>query len=328
MHNIAIIGAGLSGLTAAHFLKPYADITIFEKSRGPGGRMATKYAEPYFFDHGAQFFNPKTDQFKAFIEPMIDCGIIKRWDGNFVEITKGKIAHRREWGEEYPHYVGAPGMDAIGKYLSKNLKILLQTRIRSIASCKEGWCLIDISGKKFKWFDYIIIAIPPEQAQALLSSTIKNIAGLDEAKMQGCFSLMLGFKDQIPIDFDAACILDEDISWISVNNTKPAREKALSLLIHSSNKWADEHLEDENNHVMSYLIKEASRIVSYDLSISDYKSLHRWRFANIGKQNRESSFLNINKKLGLCGDWFIKGRIESAFLSGFDLAKKIINNIK
>ncbi len=65
--HIAIIGTGLSGLTVAGLLKSAANITLFEKSCGVGGRMATRYAEPYSFDYGAQFFTAKTRPFQAFI---------------------------------------------------------------------------------------------------------------------------------------------------------------------------------------------------------------------------------------------------------------------
>ena len=61
MTRITIIGAGLSGLTAADSLKDHAEITIFEKARSVGGRMLNRRAEPYFFDHGAQYFSTKTD---------------------------------------------------------------------------------------------------------------------------------------------------------------------------------------------------------------------------------------------------------------------------
>ena len=74
--KIAIIGAGLSGLTIALKLKNFADITIFDKSRGAGGRICTRYAEPYVFDHGAQFFIARSNKFKKFLEPMIEAGVI------------------------------------------------------------------------------------------------------------------------------------------------------------------------------------------------------------------------------------------------------------
>ena len=68
MKKVAIIGAGLSGLTAAHFLEDYAEVFIFEKSNGLGGRMSTRRHDRYSFDHGAQYFTVKTKQFSQFIK--------------------------------------------------------------------------------------------------------------------------------------------------------------------------------------------------------------------------------------------------------------------
>jgi predicted NAD/FAD-dependent oxidoreductase len=53
MKKIAIIGAGLCGLSVAHFLKDGAKITLFEKELGVSGRMSTRRTWIYFFDHGA-----------------------------------------------------------------------------------------------------------------------------------------------------------------------------------------------------------------------------------------------------------------------------------
>ena len=66
MMKIAIIGAGIAGLTCAHMLKKYNPI-IFEKSRGIGGRLATRYSDQYQFDHGAQYFTVKDKEFDKFL---------------------------------------------------------------------------------------------------------------------------------------------------------------------------------------------------------------------------------------------------------------------
>ena len=50
MIKIAIIGAGMTGISLSNFIKNRTDITIFEKSRGVGGRMASRRAEPYIFN--------------------------------------------------------------------------------------------------------------------------------------------------------------------------------------------------------------------------------------------------------------------------------------
>ncbi|MFM7274112.1 MAG: FAD-dependent oxidoreductase, partial [Gammaproteobacteria bacterium] len=54
--RIAVIGAGIAGLALARALADAAEVTVFEKSRGAGGRMSTRRQEPWHFDHGTQFF--------------------------------------------------------------------------------------------------------------------------------------------------------------------------------------------------------------------------------------------------------------------------------
>ena len=93
--KIAIIGAGISGLSAAHLLKDFADITLFEKERGVSGRMSTRRAGPYFFDHGAQYFTARTKNFQDFIQPLLEEGIIERWNARYVKFKGNQIIERR-----------------------------------------------------------------------------------------------------------------------------------------------------------------------------------------------------------------------------------------
>ena len=98
MDKVAVIGAGISGLALANKLKKHFEVVVFEKSRGYGGRVATRRAGEFIFDHGAQFFKVKTDEFKNYINPMIDQDIIDVWRARFVEIDNGKITNDRIWG--------------------------------------------------------------------------------------------------------------------------------------------------------------------------------------------------------------------------------------
>ena len=54
--DILIIGAGITGLIAGYHLnKAGREILIVDKSRGVGGRMATRRIGDASFDHGANF---------------------------------------------------------------------------------------------------------------------------------------------------------------------------------------------------------------------------------------------------------------------------------
>ncbi len=56
--KIVIIGAGISGLTAAFYLEKYGfDVIILEKNSKVGGRMATFHSKNYTIDTGAQFLS-------------------------------------------------------------------------------------------------------------------------------------------------------------------------------------------------------------------------------------------------------------------------------
>ena len=74
---MAIIGSGIAGLTLGNQLKDYTKVTVFEKSRGVGGRLATRRATHYFFDHGAQFIKGHNVKYKSFLELMVEKGIIR-----------------------------------------------------------------------------------------------------------------------------------------------------------------------------------------------------------------------------------------------------------
>ncbi|MFT7460835.1 MAG: renalase [Planctomycetota bacterium] len=327
-NEIAIIGAGLSGLAVANILKEYADITLFEKARGVSGRMSTRQAEPYLFDHGAQFFKARTDEFKAFIDPMIQEGVIARWDARFVEIVDREVISKRKWGEELPYYVGLPGMNAIAKHLGQGLDIQLGTRVQSMKKQQGKWNLADGQGNALGDYDWVISTIPAEQAVELLPSSLPCHSTIRATTMKGCFSLMLGFEHVLPLEFDAALVRGEDISWISVNSSKPGRNDAYCLLVHSTNKWADEHIEDDRDKVMEYLCQQTGEIIGYAVNAAEHKAIHGWRYAYIEKQSGDSHFIDCEAHVGVCGDWLVQGRVEAAFTSGFGLANKVLMELQ
>ena len=320
--KIAIIGAGISGLTTAINLDKSADITLFEKSRGAGGRICTRYTDSYNFDHGAQFFTARSPEFKEFLKPLIKSGVIDNWKVRLIEVRNNTIINRQQLNNDHPRYVGVPSMSSIGKYLSKNLDIKLNTEA-SIQKSAEGWKVVGPDGEVFGHYDWVISSIPAEQSLQLLPDYFSHYDALKQKKMLGCYSLMLGFEKALDLDWDAAQLTGTDISWIAVNSSKPGRPNDYSLLVHSTNDWAEEHLDDDVDAVKEYLCSQVAEIIGQNVYSAQHIDLHRWRYANIPKQDKNTLFIDPESRLAACGDWCKKGRIEEAFRSGFDLAKEM-----
>lgn len=322
MCKIAIIGAGLSGLTVANLLKEYADIHIIEKSRGPGGRMATRNADPYYFDHGAQFFKARSPDFKSFINPMINAGVIARWDAKFVEIVNGEINFSGQWTEEYPHYVGVPGMNAIGQYLTKQHNIEYNKRVVSLEK-NQQWTIQTENTSALENYDWVISSLPAKQCFELTPENTSFKALINTESMQACYSLMLGFETPLAIDFDAALVRGHDISWLSVNSSKPERNSPYCLLVHSTNQWANNHINDNRDEVLDYLCRQTTEVLNTDISAANHKTLHGWMYANAAKQAADNFLIDEDQQIAACGDWLIHGRVEAAFLSGYQLANRL-----
>lgn len=327
MIKIAIIGAGLSGLSAAHLLKDYADITLFEKARGVSGRMSTRRAEPYFFDHGAQYFTARTKPFEDFIQPLLEQGIIQRWNARYVKFKGNQIIKRRNWSDEEPRYVGVPGMNYVAKFLAKGLDIHINTRIVSL-NHQGTWQLTDEQDQQYSGFDWVICTAPSPQAAELLPESFKYHADIKAIEMRACFLLMLGFEQSFPIEFEAAHVTDSDLSWIAVNSHKPKRSDPFTLMVHSSEKYAETHIDETREQIMQHLIAETTRIIGWDVGTPDYKTIHGWRYANNGKRDQTSTiFLDQEHKLTACGDWCLGGRVEGAFTSAYNLALKMKESV-
>lgn len=326
MKKIAIIGAGIAGLTLAHKLRDVAEITIFEKSRGVAGRLSTRYYDEFEFDHGAQYFTIKTPEFAQFMKPLIDANVVVRWDAKFAELDRNKILKQAQWSEDFPHYVGSPRMNHVGKFLAKDINISLQTRVQSLTKTEDsGWVVIDDKNETLGQFDWVISTAPAKQTEEIFQNNFSDISSVQNKKMLGCFALMLGFNEPLDLPWEAALVNNSNIGWIAVNSSKPGRPESFSLLIQSANNWAEEHLEEDPEKVKNHLLAEFSDITGIEINNPSCSELHRWRYANITRQDGANYLLNETNRLAACGDWCVEGRVEGAFISANELSKVFVN---
>lgn len=318
--KVAIIGAGIAGIAAARELEAVADVRVFEKSRGLGGRIATRRAEPFAFDHGAQFFTARTRQFQSLINKFPE-SVVQPWSAKVVTLEADRKRFKREWYED--HFIGLPGMNGLLKAMASNLSLQTGTQVGQIAANGDQWRLLNEHQESLGDFDWVISAAPAPQTLALLSEVFTDLPRIAAAQYSPCYALMLGFDQAPALHFDAASVRNEPVAWIAVNNNKPSRPEAASILIHSDNNWAEENLDTDQDEIIAGLLASFEQVTGIDGRSAKYSSLHRWRYARV-EQHLESDFLLDSKNsLAACGDWCRGNRVEDAYLSGDNLGKSL-----
>jgi renalase len=307
--KIGIIGAGLAGLTAARALAEAGHaIALFDKARGPGGRMSTRRVETAqgmaFFDHGAQYFNVRDAGFAETVARWEADGVAARWPA----------AGDNAW-------VGTPGMNAIIKAEAAGHDVRWNCRIESIARDSQGWQLAHAEGSET--VDTVIVAVPAEQVAPLLADHAPEWAALAETTIsQPCWTVMAAFDTRVAFAPDS--LRDHGaIGWAARNSAKPGRTGPESWVIQGSAAWSAAHLEDEADWVIAALLADLTAATGAVLPATLAVQAHRWRYALSGAAGR-TALWDGDLRLGVSGDWLIGPRIESAWASGRALAAAIV----
>ena len=315
--RIAIIGAGISGLRLAQLLTPQADVTIFEKSRGVGGRMSTRRADPFQFDHGAQYFTAQGADFQRFLAPFIENGTVAQWCPRLTCFG----GDAPQWNA--PRYVAVPGMNALCKAMARDANIVHNTRITHLERRDPHWHLVSETSAVFGPFDWVFCSAPAEQSATLMPTCFSGCAALADARTLGCYSLMLGFEAKPDLTWDAATVVHGPLAWVAINSTKPARSAGFSVLCQSSNLWAQSHIEADPDTVRDMLLQALEDTTGLAGGEADHVSLHKWRFAKVDRPAAAPFLLDIENALGAFGDWCGAGRVEAGFDSATALARRM-----
>ncbi len=212
MSSIAVVGAGMAGLVAALELRKNHDVSVFEKSRGLGGRIATRYADEFEFDHGAQFFTAKSERFAKFVQPLVDAGVVSVWSPRVAQIDRDRVTAVSFPDDGEPHFVGAPRMNSIGKHLGADLDVQRQATVSRLAQKESRWLLFDSDDQLLGAYDWVVLAAPAPQSSALIPEFAPLRRQIDTARMTACFTLMLGLEQPLDLSWDAAYVERADIA--------------------------------------------------------------------------------------------------------------------
>lgn len=318
MPRIAIIGAGISGLTLASLLCERTDVVVFEKSAGVGGRMASRQCDEFCFDHGAQFFTARSRIFRQFLQPYLDSGNIVQWTPRVLTFNGKSRPWKRDWFE--PHYVGMPAMSGLCKAMAQNIKLLRSSPVVTMEPVNGAWQLRSLDGTLSAEFDWVISAVPAPQARHLLPAEFSGQDALAEVELAPCFALLLGLDEVPKWNFDAARLQHPVLQWLSCERSRPGRAGGFAITVHSSNEWAAQQWTSDDSTIVHTMLEALESVVPGGLGLIRVQQLKRWRYAKAAPVEKPLVLLDSERRLAACGDWCRDGLVEGAFLSAIDLA--------
>jgi predicted NAD/FAD-dependent oxidoreductase len=309
--RVAIVGAGISGLSCAAELQAAGyDVTLFDKGRGPGGRMSSRrFSTPLgeaIADHGAQYFTARDPAFVAQVQEWESAGIVAPWPDISEDV-----------------WVGVPTMNQIVRHMATTLNVHWNVRITTASQTHNGWTLSGEDQQVDGHFDILVLAIPSEQAVTILAQHDFGMAREAMlARFQPCWTAIFAFDAPLPTD--ASHLRDGDvIGWASRETNKPGRTGLERWVVQASASWSADCLEEPADEVAEALLTALAKELRLPPLQPIAQSTHRWRFA-MSTGLGTGSLWNSHIGLGVCGDWLLGPRIECGWLSGRHLSGKIL----
>lgn len=334
MTDIAVIGAGMAGLACAQQLNQAGySVVVVEKSRGLGGRVATRRLHGTIADHGACFLKPKDEFSSQFVESLRQRDILRVWEGEFIEESRNASPQLR--------YVAPAGMSTVAKPLAEGLNVILNQRVIAInPTLNHQWCLQLSANNEIITTKALVIAIPAPQALELLESLENNsldsefIQQLRSVEFIPSISVMAGYATTSqPLPRWQAFTPEQDpiLGWIGFDSNKRLDASQPVFVVQSSANFAEKNIDIEDlQPVGKKMLQTAAQLTELPwLENPEWLQVHRWRYA-FPANPLETACLSAETPLPLvcCGDWCGGNLIPGAIKSGLAAAKHINKKMK
>jgi len=323
--DVLIVGAGIAGLNAARLLRAAGQrVLVLEKSRGVGGRAATRRWDGLPVDHGAQFFTARSATFRAQVDDWLQRRICFEWSRGLHQASdKGPLPPD---GDSYPRYACHEGMNSLGRDLAgpDASFVLRESKVVAVRRHAEAWEVETEDGGICRARALVMTPPPPQSAQLLESAAPEAARVLSKIAMAPCLALAARYLRR---DFPWRGIQAPDnavVSWIGHDTSKrpELHADATIVVIHASPTFSQEHFGDAQEAVAKTLLEAASHVAKEDLSHPDDYFLQRWRHALGPEGDGQAALLfSDGPPLVLAGDAIAGGKIEGAWLSGQEAAR-------
>ncbi|MGB7892372.1 MAG: FAD-dependent oxidoreductase [Microcoleus sp.] len=345
MFDVVVIGAGMAGLSCAQRLRQAGySVAVVEKSRGAGGRVATRRVQGTRADHGARYLEPQGDAVQGLIEALVDRHILKLWTDTVWEFRQGKLSATAS-----SCYVAPAGMNAIGKYLAEDLEIWFGHRVQAISTTdNQRWHLsLEVTNDNLPTpqeliAKAVVVAIPAPQALMFLNSEIGLTSDfldkLRSVEYEPCITVMAGYPAAKQQDWSnlnpqwksVSFPDNSDLAWVGLDSSKRLESHQPVFVVHSSTNFAERYLEAADLDTVGHeLLSRASEYLIPWLKEPEWLQVHRWRYAFCGNPLPVSCLpAGGNLPLVCAGDLCGEGQIEGALRSGLAAANWVNSQLQ
>jgi predicted NAD/FAD-dependent oxidoreductase len=325
IHPVIIIGAGVAGLMAQSVLRRNGiPSLILEKSRGLGGRCATRRGEDFIADHGPQYFNAR----------VLDSDFLSHF--NQETFKKIRVSHS---GSKHSRLVHPKGMSKVARSILTDPEVLTEEHVSLITliqikldqTCYQIECK---SGKRFH-AQNLILTPPVPQSLSLLETILprtserEHLQALQEIIYDPCIALILELAQGITLgDNGIWKNCSPFISGIYNQPEKGLETKVNTLVVHASPELSRKVWNLESAEAEKVILAEATQCLStQSIKLNVQKiHLHRWKYAEPQTvYPKPYAFLgSAGHECALAGDGFGRSSIGGALASGEAVALAMI----
>ncbi|MFP5488258.1 MAG: NAD(P)/FAD-dependent oxidoreductase [Acidimicrobiia bacterium] len=312
--RIVIVGAGLSGLTAARALASEHDVTVLDKGRSVGGRLATRRIGEAVLDHGAQFFTVRGDAFRRQVDDWVDRGLAHVWCHGF-----------SAEGDGYPRYVGSAGMNPLAKDLAAGLDCRPSQLVFTLRRREEGWDVVIDDGSVVA-ADAVLLTAPIAQSWALLAQSELDVPDeLFRCEYHRTIGLLTVLDRPSAVPQPGGVQLDPADAAAAFGFVGDNQAKGISpvpaVTFHATQPWSLEHWDDDTEQLRSALLDRAAPFLG-GAEVLDAQ-VKKWRFAGPLEPWPEPCWVDDEHRVVLAGDLFAGPKVEGAFNSGLAAAAAV-----
>lgn len=319
--TVAVVGAGIAGLVAAQRLMAAGcTVTVFEKSRGPGGRCATRRSDVGPFHHGVAGFAAHGAAFRAALAAWQQAGVVQAGPGD--------------------RWAGRPTMNALARHLATGLWVQAGHTVQPPQRGADGrWQLATAEhGALREAFDTVLLAVPAEQARPLSAASPALQQALADVHSQPCWTWMLAWPSgaapaALPgAEAIAAKGVLAEVVDVSGLPSEPGSPAFTRWVLHASAAWSTTHVELAAEAATQQLWQALQAACGSALPAPTHSAAHRWRYAQVAQPLAAACGWDATLRLGSCGDAWGGGPpggaplegVERTWLSGQALAEAVL----